>query len=328
MRTRARFKAAMISLAGMVAFSGVLATSQPAQADTTCDWLNELLGNCSPTPAPTPTCDWLNELLGNCSATPPPPICEDRPKTGGDTWTCTFVDEFNGTTYDRTKWSAATTAATGLSQSNDCWVDSPNNIAVADGVLSLTSRREPAPFTCTKQGASFSTNYSSGSLMTTGKFAQAYGRFEIRAAMTASKKPGLHSALWMWREDQNGSGAEIDIAEFYTRYPDRLIPYIHYLPTNDPTVTNNYCLVDRPEDFHTYVTEWDTQGIKISYDGVVCIDHQFKASGQYVPPAPFDQPFFMILTQSLGVAGTTNAFDPATTELPATMKIDYVKAWK
>ena len=40
---------------------------------------------------------------------------------------------------------------------------------------------------------------------------------------------------------------------------------------------------------------------------------------------PFDQPFFIALTQALGVG--TNHFTPGTTELPATTQIDWVRAW-
>jgi hypothetical protein len=41
---------------------------------------------------------------------------------------------------------------------------------------------------------------------------------------------------------------------------------------------------------------------------------------------PFDQPFMVVLTQALGI--TTNEFDPATTPLPATTQVDYVRVWK
>ena len=41
---------------------------------------------------------------------------------------------------------------------------------------------------------------------------------------------------------------------------------------------------------------------------------------------PFDQPFFVALTQALGV--DTNVFNPATTPLPATTQVDYVRVWK
>jgi hypothetical protein len=42
-------------------------------------------------------------------------------------------------------------------------------------------------------------------------------------------------------------------------------------------------------------------------------------------PAPFDQPFFLSLTQALGV-GTNSP--TASTPLPATTLVDYVRVWK
>jgi hypothetical protein len=50
------------------------------------------------------------------------------------------------------------------------------------------------------------------------------------------------------------------------------------------------------------------------------------AASNVAAPAPFDQPFFIALTQALGVG--TNSFNPATTPLPATTSIDYVRVWK
>ena len=41
---------------------------------------------------------------------------------------------------------------------------------------------------------------------------------------------------------------------------------------------------------------------------------------------PFEQPFFVALTQALGVG--SNEFGPATTPLPATTEVDYVHVWK
>ena len=45
-----------------------------------------------------------------------------------------------------------------------------------------------------------------------------------------------------------------------------------------------------------------------------------------IAPQPSNQPFFINLTQALGLA--TNNFNPGTTPLPATSEIKYVRAWK
>jgi hypothetical protein len=43
-------------------------------------------------------------------------------------------------------------------------------------------------------------------------------------------------------------------------------------------------------------------------------------------PQPFDKPFFIALTQALGLY--TNNYTPGVTQLPATTLVDYVRAWK
>jgi beta-glucanase (GH16 family) len=252
-----------------------------------------------------------------------------RKSTGGK-WVCTMADDFTGTSVNSSKWVPATTASTGVTY-GECFVDSPNNIRVSDGTLKLTVRKEAEPFVCKNPNGDFTTQYTSGWLTGWSKFSQTYGRFEIRAAFPAAKTAGLHSALWLWPVDPNKYGSwpasgEIDIAEFYTAYPDRVIPYVHYEgDALDPNATNNYCFVERPEDFHTYVVEWTPQTITVLYDGKACIVDDWKPT-TLTKPAPFDHPFFLNLTQALGSYG--NKYDESTTPLPATMTIDRVRVWK
>ena len=42
----------------------------------------------------------------------------------------------------------------GYTLGTDCYVNSPNNISVSGGALSLTVRKEAAPFNCLKPGGS------------------------------------------------------------------------------------------------------------------------------------------------------------------------------
>jgi beta-glucanase (GH16 family) len=128
------------------------------------------------------------------------------------------------------------------------------------------------------------------------------------------------------------ASGEIDIAETYSEYPKLAIPYIHYnytygtadTSTHTNIVTNDACTID-PNVFNDYVVEWTPSSITMIYNGTTClIDHwvpQFPESN----PQPFNQPFFINLTQALGLA--TNNFNPATTPLPATSEIKYVRAW-
>lgn len=240
-------------------------------------------------------------------------------KASGAAWKCTFADEFSGTSLDTSKWTVQQTAG-----SQECF--SAKNVVVAGGVLSLTTQKVETPVTC----GSTTSSYTSAQVSGYGKYAQLNGRFEVRAAFPAAQVAGLQSALWMWPVDANKYGAwpgsgEIDIAEMYSTYPDRAIPYVHYnSPSTDHTVTNNYCMISDVSAFHTYVVEWTATNITVTYDGQTCLDHTINSVSPLGASGPFDQPFFMVLTQMLGVGDNA----PTTsTPLPATTQIDYVRMW-
>jgi beta-glucanase (GH16 family) len=260
------------------------------------------------------------------------PACADLPKSDGGTWTCTFDEEFNGTSLDKSRWLPITTAANGRADGPACWVDSPNNISVSGGTLNLTVRKEAQPFTCKSPKGDFTAQYTTGQVATYSKFAQTYGRFAVRASFPASTIAGLQSSLWLWPQNNIASGltGEIDIAEEYSIGADRAVPYLHY--AYDPTtvnaatgtnvVTNNYCMVKDVHAFHEYVLEWTPTTMKILFDNKTCMVDHFQTLGA----SPFNQPFFVTLTQALGVGA--NSYVPGSTPLPATTRVDWVRAWK
>lgn len=271
--------------------------------------------------------------VGGGAATPvaadePAPDCGPAQplKADGTPWECSFADDFSGDRLDRTKWVPQTTAASGFSY-GDCFVDDPDNVAVGDGVLRLTTRKEGGAVQCAPGTRSaFSTRYTSGMVMTWNLFSQAFGRWEIRAAFPGSRSPGVHSALWLWPQENSYGpwplSGEIDLAEWYSRYPDLVIPYLHSgFSLLDPNDTRTNCVVDDVSRFHTYTLEWTTKAITISYDGTVCLRRPTPLWGT----RPFDRPFVLALTQALGSTG--NAVN-ADTVFPATTTVDYVRVWK
>ncbi|MEV7398751.1 glycoside hydrolase family 16 protein [Aeromicrobium sp. NPDC092404] len=279
----------------------------------------------------------LSALLTGCSDSGPEdrsgPDCGDAiDKPGGGRWTCTFVDDFRGNRLDPDKWLIQSTATSGFRNNRECY-GGADNVKVGGGVLSLTVRHEPAPFVCQDPTGPFTTQYTGGMVTTWERFSQTYGRFEIRARMPDVAVAGIHSAIWLWPQDVAKRGGkpmagEIDIAEYYTAYDDRLIPYIHYVPVaEDRTMTNNHCLVDEPSRWHTYLLEWTPKKLTIWYDDEKCLQHSWNPAPPLTKPAPFDQPFIIALTQSLGVPTTANEPTPAT-PLPATMQVDRVRVWK
>ncbi len=254
------------------------------------------------------------------------------PKPGGGYWVCSFDDEFSGNTIDLTKWTAQQTATSGFHSGPECFKNRGVNVSVVSGALRLTARKEAAAFTCSSPQGSYASQYTSGSVSTVGKFTQAYGRYEVRAAVSASAVKGLQESFWLWPANAVKYGpvwpasGEIDFAELFSLHADRAIPFVHYnAATADPNVTNNYCLISKPATFHKYAVSWSPTAIRVAYDGHPCLTDYWNPAGM-TKPAPFDQPFMVALTQALGIG--TNAFNPATTKLPATTSVDYVRVWK
>lgn len=257
-----------------------------------------------------------------------PCVLGDKSKSGE--LRCTFDDEFSGSKLDTSKWLVQKTADSGYHSGSECFVDSPDNVSVSGGHLSLTVLNVGTPFTCSDTAAGYPTLYTSGSVTTWKRFSQTYGRFEIRAKFPAAKVAGLQSALWLYPQKLNygawPNSGEIDIAEAYSRYPDRAIPYLHYTQTSpDATVTNNRCKVKDVSEFHIYAAVWTRKSITITYDGKTCLVHTWNPAPPLTSPAPFDQPFLVALTQALGI--TDNTFNPQKTPLPATTQVDYVRVW-
>jgi beta-glucanase (GH16 family) len=210
-------------------------------------------------------------------------------------------------------------------------VDSPNNISVSGGALHLTVRLESTPVNC----GGYPDYLTGGMVSSAYSFSQTYGRFEVRAQLPATTVAGLQETLWLWPVNDTLFGSwpasgEVDFSEFYSQYANLDVPYIHYdynttnPATNTNTVTAYNCQIAVGQ-YNDYAVVWSPGKFTITVNGQNCL------TDNYVPdnvasPAPFNQPFFIALTQALGVG--SNAYNPYTTPLPATTSIDYVRVWK
>jgi beta-glucanase (GH16 family) len=279
-------------------------------------------------------------------ATATAPTCggeSPSPKPGGGAWTCSFDDEFAAATGDatalRTSWwvpqlTATSAFTTGPSGYEACYVNTPKNISVSGGALHLTVRKEAAPFTC----GSFRTQYTSGMVSTYTNFNQTYGRFEVRALLPQTTASGLQETLWLWPLNDVKYGpawpdsGEVDFSEFYSQYATLDVPYIHYVydpatinpATHTNTVTATNCQISLTQ-YNDYAVVWSPGSFTITINGKTCLVDNYLAYG-LMGAQPFDQPFFVALTQALGVG--TNAFNPVSTPLPATTSVDYVRVWR
>jgi len=253
--------------------------------------------------------------------------CGVRPlKADGSAWSCTFADDFNGTTLDRTKWIPQTIFATGSADAYACYRDDPSNVSVSNGALNLTLLKLAAPAPCGLSSLG-PTVYQSGMVSTWHLFSQQYGRFEARIKNTATTSPGLHEAFWMWPDDRYGDASnwpttgEIDVSETYSVWPTVSQPFLHYSADSGGQQlglnTAWDCTAQRGQ-WNTYTLEWTAQRITIFVNGKTCL---VNTSGD----AAFQKRYIIDLTQSLGGAPDAPVAD---TPFPATMQVDYVRVWK
>jgi beta-glucanase (GH16 family) len=266
------------------------------------------------------------------ASTAPSPSCGPTiHKANGQAWVCTLDDEFSGTSLNSAHWTPFTSVAGGFRGGAECYT--PKNVSVANGTLNLPTTRAAAPFDC----AGTSASYYSGMVVSKQKFTQTYGRFQISAKIPMSK--GLHAAFWLLPESSyNAQGqldyGEIDVLESGGAYDDIASPHLHYVVTPGDAQSGNYCVVPNiATQFHTYTLEWTPTTMTFSYDGATCWKTTWQTAYPYQPlgahaPAPFDQPFYLILNMGTDTAQTiaANAVS-SSTNLSQPYQVDYVRAW-
>jgi beta-glucanase (GH16 family) len=272
------------------------------------------------------------KVVSTSTAKPKPPApsdaCGVQPaKADGSLWSCTFADDFSGSTLDRTKWVPQTQFTSGVASAHACYRDDPSVISQSNGALNLTLRKVATPVSCSFGGTVQPSSYVSGSVMTYHLFSQQYGRFEARIKNTATTYPGLQETFWLWPDDRVPSTAlwpyagEIDVSETYSSYPNLSIPFLHYAADAYGAVagvnTAWNCTAYRGV-WNTYTLEWSASRLEIKVNGRTCL---VNTSGD---PA-FQKPYIMALTQLMGASG--NVYD-GRAPLPATMNVDYVRVWK
>ena len=255
--------------------------------------------------------------------------CGAQPrKADGSAWSCSFDDEFDGTSLDRTKWVPQTAFVTGDATAGyACYVDSTNNVSVAGGSLHLTIRKEPAAVPCGSPTSKVTSVYTAGSISTYHLFSQQYGRFEARVRPAATTATGLHEAFWLWPDDRFPStvswpqAGEIDISETYSVSPNLSIPFLHYAADSggpQPGLNTAWNCTAYRGQWNTYTLVWGPSRLEILVNGRTCL---VNTSGD---PA-FMKPYIVALTAALGQG---NNVMTAATPIPATMDVDYLRVWQ
>ena len=131
-----------------------------------------------------------------------------------------------------------------------------------------------------------------------------------------------------------GRNGEIDIAEAVGRTPSSVFATLHFNYEAGAGGRIGGSLDTRAaldQSFHVFAVEWDTGEVRWFLDDQL----YFRAGKNTVMwpappgaalPAPFDQPFYLIM--NLAVGGTWPGDPDDTTVFPAVMQVDYVRVFQ
>jgi hypothetical protein len=147
-------------------------------------------------------------------------------------------------------------------------------------------------------------------------FTQRYGYFEMRAKLPDG--PGTWPSFWLVGADKSGGSAEIDVMEYYGKYPAGFHTTLHLWKQPDPT--HDEQIVDVPDhaltqDFHDYGVAIGPERMRFFLDHAQFLDIP-------TPPA-FRQPMYMLADLALGGGYPIDGLAS-----PAVMQISHIRAYR
>jgi len=272
---------------------------------------------------PPPPPQQNNVNINNATLT----VADNSAISPGDTLTLVWSDEFDAAQLDPETWffengDGSQYGIPGWGNNELQWY-LENSALLENGMLIITAREE----------ASNGKNYTSARINTRDRFAFRYGRIEARIRLPGGQ--GIWPAFWMLPQDDTYGGwaasGEIDIVEAVNlgvAANNTVHGTIHHggeWPNNVSTGNAYAVSTDATADFHVYALEWDPAEIRWYVDDVMyAMQNAWSTTGAPYP-APFDQPFYILLNVAVG--GNWPGAPNASTVFPVSMELDYVRVY-
>ena len=187
-------------------------------------------------------------------------------------------------------------------------------------------------------GTKVKKSYTSGRISTQNLKTFTYGRFEVRAKVPNGQ--GYLPAFWLMANDENVYGqwprcGEIDCMEVMGQDTNKLYGTIHY---GNPHAESQgtYTIEDGKESFsdgfHTFTCDWEPGKITWYVDGKKYHEESnwhstTEGQGTLTYPAPFDQPFYIILNLAVGGSWVGNP-NEETSFVNNPFVVDYVRVYQ
>jgi beta-glucanase (GH16 family) len=260
-------------------------------------------------------------------------LCLTTVARGQGSWRLVWRDEFDGAKgsgVDRAKWGAEVGGSGWGNHELEYYTDDKKN-AHLDGrghlVVEAFAETPPTALKCWYGPC----RYTSARLTTRKTFARAFGRFEARMKLPFGQ--GVWPAFWLLGANIGAVGwpacGEIDVMENIGREPSLVHGTIHG-PNHSGAngVGAQHALPGGKrfaDDYHTFAVEWERWEIRWYVDGELYQTRRptdLPAGALWV----YDHPFFIIL--NLAVGGDWPHDPDATTSMPQTLTVDYVRAYE
>ena len=252
-----------------------------------------------------------------------PGYVDNAPKDKGWTFESTPVweDEFSTDgAPDPAKWGYDIGGSGWGNNELQYYTNLTNNASVANGILSVTARKE------FRDGK----NYTSARLVTKNKGDFLNGRVEVSAKLPSGR--GTWPAIWMlptdWEYGNWPNSGEIDIMEHVGYDPTRVHFSIHteaYNHTKGTQKSTNRIIPTAMSEFHKYRVDWTPYAVRGYFDDEFIFE--FVNEGKGSPAWPFDKKFHLLLNLAIGGNwGGVNGVDD--TIFPVIFEIDYVRVYK
>lgn len=277
-----------------------------------------------------------------------------------------FQDEFDGAQLDTSKWGYQYGCFDPAQRSQAQYTDSPDNVSVQDGHLSLTARYSPmktkwdgsqVPRTCKDGNTTYDAPFTSGMITTKTKdgkvlYAAPGTGFYAEARVKLPTARSSWSAFW-GTGTKGGwpANGEIDIFESKGYDPSFLMSNIHTPRAGNPKKTQQHQgamhgdTATSQSEWHTYGLLKTADAIEFYFDGQMT--HRVKMSdikGESNPFADPDNDLVLKLNQMVGgsylakhdnwsdktfVDATKFADDYKSADgAGSTMYVDYVRVWE
>ena len=245
------------------------------------------------------------------------------PSAAAQSWQLVWSDEFDVPgAPDPANWEHELGGGGWGNQESQAYTNSLDNSRVEGGVLIIEAREESLG----------SNEYTSARLLTRDRASWTYGRIEARIKLPEGQ--GIWPAFWMMPQDSPYGGwptsGEIDVMEYLGHETNRVHGTIHYGggDIGHRYTGTSYTLASGTfsDEFHTFAVEWEPHEIRWYVDDVLFQTQTTWTSAAGAYPAPFDQPFFLILNVAVG--GLWPGYPDATTSFPQRMEVDYVRVYE